>query len=46
VEEIPLKPAQPLDEIPVGGNNNANMFDEKPIGKAEGAFMMSEFPEG
>jgi hypothetical protein len=38
-----LKSAQPLDEIPVGGNNNANKFDEKPIGKSEGTFM-SEFP--
>ena len=41
---MPLKPTQPLDEIPVGGNNNQNMFDVKPIGKTGGAFIMSEFP--
>lgn len=39
------KNTQPLDEIPVGGNNtNQNNFDEKPIGK--GTFNISEFPEG
>jgi hypothetical protein len=43
-EEVPLKNGQPLDEIPVGGNNGTNTFDDKPIPK--GNFNLSEFPEG
>lgn len=31
---MPPKTSQPLDEIPVGGNKNPSMFDEKPIGKS------------
>lgn len=46
VEDNPPKSSQPLDEIPVEGNNSQNPFDEKPIGKSEGAFNISEFPEG
>ena len=30
----------------MGGNNNSSAFDEKPIGKSDNNFMMSEFPEG
>lgn len=43
---MPPTITRPLDEIPVGGNNTQNTFDEKPIGKAQGAFNISEFPEG
>ena len=39
-----MKNGQPLDEIPVGGNNAANPFDDRPIPK--GNFNLSEFPEG
>ena len=46
MEDQPIKNSQPLDEIPVGGNNNVSAFDEKPIGKSEANFMMSEFPQG
>lgn len=42
-EEVSTKTTQPLDEIPVGGNN-VNTFDDKPI--AKGNFNISEFPEG
>ena len=40
-----MKNSQPLDEIPVGGNNNAglNSFDDKPLTKNNN-FTMSEFP--
>lgn len=43
---MPPKNSRPLDEIPVGGNNTMGAFDEKPIGKSEAAFNISEFPEG
>lgn len=42
-EEVSTKTTQPLDEIPVEGNN-VNTFDDKPI--AKGNFNISEFPEG
>ena len=41
VEEVPIKNSQPLDEIPVGGNNAGSGFDEKPIGQSANTFNIS-----